>query len=101
MFLFFFAFFFPAECAGDPSSTTQTLTVGCRAEPVRVLPATTSTTAGNLIMKIALITLLMLTVNLTFAGGEMKKVCHQEKGKEVCKTIKVHKKLEGTKVPPK
>ena len=36
------------------------------------------------------------------AGGEMKKVCHQEKGKEVCKTIKVHKKLEGTKViPPK
>ena len=37
-----------------------------------------------------------------FAGGEMKKVCHQEKGKEVCKVIKVHKKLEGaTKVPPK
>jgi hypothetical protein len=52
-------------------------------------------------MKIALITLLMLTVNLTFAGGEMKKVCHKEKGKEVCKTIKVHKKLEGTKVPTK
>lgn len=35
------------------------------------------------------------------AGGEMKKVCHEEKGKQVCKTIKVHKKLEGTKVPPK
>jgi hypothetical protein len=35
------------------------------------------------------------------AGGEMKKVCHQEKGKEVCKTIKVHKKLDGVKVPPK
>jgi hypothetical protein len=53
-------------------------------------------------MRIALITLLMLTVNLTFAGGEMKKVCHQEKGKEVCKVIKVHKKLEGaTKVPTK
>ncbi len=39
------------------------------------------------------------------AGGEVKKVCHTEKIKgkdmEVCKTIKVHKKLEGTKVPPK
>lgn len=39
-----------------------------------------------------------------YAGGEMKKVCHTEKVKgkdmEVCKTIKVHKKLEGTKVPP-
>lgn len=52
-------------------------------------------------MRIALVTLLMLTVNLTFAGGEMKKVCHDEKGKQVCKTIKVHKKLEGTKVSPK
>ena len=52
-------------------------------------------------MRIALVTLLMLMVNLTFAGGEMKKVCHDEKGKQVCKTVKVHKKLEGTKVPPK
>lgn len=52
-------------------------------------------------MRIALLTYLLLTVNLTWAGGEMKKVCHEEKGKEVCKTIKVHKKLEGTKVPPK
>jgi hypothetical protein len=38
-----------------------------------------------------------------FAGGEMKKVCHPDAKakKEVCKTIKVHKKLEGTKVPTK
>jgi hypothetical protein len=38
-----------------------------------------------------------------YAGGEMKKVCHEDAKtkKEVCKTIKVHKKLEGTKVPPK
>lgn len=48
---------------------------------------------------------LFLAVNV-HAGGEMKEVCHMEKdksGKEkkVCKTIKVHKKLEGTKVPPK
>jgi hypothetical protein len=41
---------------------------------------------------------------IAFAGGEMKEVCHMEKdkaGKEkkVCKVIKVHKKLEGKKVP--
>jgi hypothetical protein len=40
-----------------------------------------------------------------FAGGVMKEVCHteQKNGKDVqvCKKIKVHKKLEGTKVPEK
>jgi hypothetical protein len=39
-----------------------------------------------------------------YAGGEVKKVCHMERNKQgkevpVCKTIKVHKKLEGKKVP--
>lgn len=38
-------------------------------------------------------------------AGETKKVCHAEKkqGKEVqvCREVKVHKKLDGTKVPPK
>jgi hypothetical protein len=29
----------------------------------------------------------------SYAGGELKKVCHEEKGKQVCKTVKVHKKL--------
>jgi hypothetical protein len=52
-----------------------------------------------------LIALIAFVPLVAFAGGEMKKVCHKEKkaGKEVevCKTIKVHKKLEGTKVPPK
>ena len=48
-----------------------------------------------------LIALLCLLPGLAIAGGEMKKVCHDEKGKQVCKTVKVHKKLEGTKVPPK
>lgn len=44
--------------------------------------------------------------NLVFASEE-KKVCVKEmdsktkKEKEVCKTIKVHKKLEGTKIPDK
>lgn len=47
-----------------------------------------------------LVLLAAFSVN-SYAGGELKKVCHQEKGKEVCKTIKVHKRLEGTKVPPK
>jgi hypothetical protein len=34
---------------------------------------------------------------------ETKKVCVKDEktGKETCKTIKVHKKLEGTKVPEK
>ena len=52
-------------------------------------------------MRMLLISYLMLTVNLSWAGGEVKKVCHDEKGKQVCKTINVHAKLEGTKVPSK
>lgn len=50
-----------------------------------------------------LIALCVLLPGLALAGGEMKKVCHQEtkngKQVEVCKTIKVHKKLEGKTVP--
>lgn len=51
-----------------------------------------------------LIATLALVPLLVFAQ-ETKKVCNIEKdrkGKEVqvCKTIKVHKKLDGTKVPP-
>lgn len=39
-------------------------------------------------------------------AAETKKVCHAEKDRkgkavEVCKTVKIHKKLDGTKVPPK
>ena len=38
-------------------------------------------------------------------AAEMKEVCRVEKVKgkdtKVCKTIKVHKKLDATKVPPK
>lgn len=43
--------------------------------------------------------------NAAFAGGEIKEVCRKEtkngKEVEVCKKIKVHKKLEGTAVPEK
>jgi hypothetical protein len=52
----------------------------------------------NLIALIAFIPL------IAFAA-ETKKVCHKEKQKgkevEVCKMVKMHKKLDGTKVPPK
>ena len=50
--------------------------------------------------------------NLAYAGGEKKEVCEDKKDKagkvingkdgkpqQVCKTIKVHKKVEGEKVP--
>jgi hypothetical protein len=38
-----------------------------------------------------------------YAEPEVKKACVKDEktGKEVCKTIKVHKKLEGTEVPVK
>jgi len=47
---------------------------------------------------------LLLVFNIH--AGETKKVCHAEKdrkGKEVqvCREVKVHKKLDATKVPPK
>jgi len=50
--------------------------------------------------------LLVPLVNGAFAAEE-KKVCVKEfdkitkKEKQVCKTIKVHKKLDGTKIPEK
>ena len=42
-------------------------------------------------------------VTLAQAAGETKRVCKKDEKtkKEVCKTIKVHKKLEGTTVPEK
>lgn len=59
-------------------------------------------------MKNALAIALMALLPLAYAhdcnAAEEKKVCVKEfdnktkKEKEVCKTIKVHKKLEGTKI---
>ena len=60
-----------------------------------------------------LIALLTLSfASLAFASGEMKEVCTDKKGKDGkvvmgkdgkpaqdCKTIKVHNKVEGEKVP--
>jgi hypothetical protein len=48
---------------------------------------------------------LIAFVPLVLFAAETKKVCHKEKQKgkevEVCKMVKMHKKLDGTKVPPK
>jgi hypothetical protein len=65
-------------------------------------------------MKKLLVTLLATAfVGMAFAGGEIKEVCKDKvdkAGKPVtgkdgkvvqeCKKIKVHKKLEGTEIPP-
>jgi hypothetical protein len=61
-------------------------------------------------MKKLLTIALLALMPLAYAdchAAETKKVCVKEydnktkKEKEVCKTIKVHKKLEGTKIPEK
>ena len=49
----------------------------------------------------------MFASTAVYAEAETKKVCVKQKDaksgkeKEVCKNIKVHKKLEGTKIPDK
>ena len=66
-------------------------------------------------MPIALGISLLLFANLSHAAAEIKEVCKDQKDKtgkvvmdkktnkpaQDCKKIKVHKKLEGTKVPEK
>lgn len=51
----------------------------------------------------SLLALIAFIPLVAFAGGEMKKVCMEDAKtkKQVCKTVKVHKKLEGTKPPAK
>ena len=56
-------------------------------------------------MKKILILIALSIASVAYAGGETKQVCKDvvKNGKTVqqCKTIKVHKKLEGTEVPEK
>ena len=65
-------------------------------------------------MKKLLVLVALTFASTAFAGGEMKEVCDVQKDKkgnvvknkdgsdkQVCKKIKVHKKVEGTKVPEK
>ena len=53
--------------------------------------------------KILIASLIALFSVSSYAEAEKKKVCHvdEKTKKEVCKVIKVHKKLEGTEVPEK
>lgn len=52
-------------------------------------------------MKKLLAIVLAFGVSSAFAAAEVKKVCHEVNGKQVCKNVKTHKKVEGTKVPEK
>jgi len=56
-------------------------------------------------MKQILLLITLIISTLAFAGGESKQVCKDvvknHKTVQQCKTIKVHKKLEGTAVPEK
>jgi hypothetical protein len=56
-------------------------------------------------MKQILILIALSIASSAYAGGKTKRVCKDvvKNGKTVqqCKTIKVHKKLEGTAVPEK
>ncbi len=65
-------------------------------------------------MKKILALLALCVASTAFAGGEMKEVCEDKKDKagkvvngkdgkpvQICKKIKVHKKVEGEKVPEK
>jgi hypothetical protein len=42
---------------------------------------------------------LVMTSTPVIGETKVKQVCHQQKGKEVCKEVKIHKKHDGHKVP--
>ena len=53
---------------------------------------------------ILILALSFVSLNLVHAESNTKKVCNTTKDakgkeKEVCKQVKIHKKLEGTKLP--
>ena len=57
-------------------------------------------------LRMAITVLLSSVLVFQIHAAETKKVCHAEKDKkgkevQVCREVKVHKKLDGTKVPPK
>jgi hypothetical protein len=49
----------------------------------------------------AILSLVAFTIPQARAEAEVKKICHEVNGKQVCKNVKVHKKVEGTPVPEK
>jgi hypothetical protein len=57
-------------------------------------------------LRMAVTVLLSAVLVFQIHAAETKKVCHAEKDKtgkekQVCREVKVHKKLDATKVPPK
>lgn len=54
-------------------------------------------------MKSLIALVLVAFATTAFAKAEVKTVCHTDAKtkKEVCKKVKTHKKVEGTKVPEK
>ena len=53
-------------------------------------------------MKQLLAIALAFGITAAHAEAVMQRVCHEDaKGKQSCKTIKTHKKVEGTVVPEK
>ncbi len=56
----------------------------------------------NAIIRICWATVLAIGIVGLASAAETKRVCKEDPKtkKEVCKDIKVHKKLEGTPVPP-
>ena len=56
----------------------------------------------NAIIKICWATVIAMSLITVANAAETKRVCKKDEKtkKEVCKDIKVHKKLEGTPVPP-
>ena len=57
----------------------------------------------NFVAWTAILVLAAFTVPQAQAEAVVKKVCHEDPKtkKEVCKNVKVHKKVEGTVVPEK
>jgi hypothetical protein len=55
----------------------------------------------NFIAWVGIFALVAFTIPQARAEAEVKRVCHEVNGKQVCKNVKVHKKVEGTKVPEK
>lgn len=57
-------------------------------------------------LRMAITVLLSSVLVFQIHAAETKKVCHAEKDrtgkeKQVCREVKVHKKLDATKIPPK
>jgi hypothetical protein len=57
----------------------------------------------NFVAWVVIFALVAFTIPQARAEAVMQKVCHEDAKtkKEVCKTIKTHKKVEGTAVPEK